>query len=377
MQPEKFVLFCAGEDSGDVLGESLVREAIHLGFAARGVGGCRMQASGLEAIDDYETLPVSGFLDVFPRVFRLKRILSHLECLLESEDCVALVCIDYPGFNMKLVRMAERLQKPALYVAPPQAWAWKRNRVKYLRKTRLAVLFEFERKFFVKHGCNAECLQHPFSRVVGNNSNGSLILLPGSRKSQALRNLPFFTEVALRWHYSNPSGKAVVLASRASLAESFTRALRKSFGQVLPDWLSVEIPPQGAGARAAMFSGYSYALSAPGSASLELALSGVPLVVAGVIEPLTFFVGSCFVKTKFFALPNILLQRGAIPEYFFTRGRSSQKISAELVAGTLCKRDADTSRAVADALDDTFENAKGPESLMFEFLGKFVKSESH
>ena len=121
MHPEKFVLFCAGEDSGDVLGESLVREAIHLGFAARGVGGCRMQASGLEAIDDYETLPVSGFLDVFPRVFRLKRILSHLECLLESEGCVALVCIDYPGFNMKLVRMAERLKKPALYVAPPQA----------------------------------------------------------------------------------------------------------------------------------------------------------------------------------------------------------------------------------------------------------------
>ena len=230
-----FVLFCAGEDSGDVLGESLVREAVHLGLIARGVGGCRMQAAGLDVVEDYETLPVSGFLDIFPRVFRLKRILAHLEGLLKSEDCVAVVCIDYPGFNMKLIRMAERLKKPALYVAPPQAWAWKSSRVKHLRKARLAVLFDFERKFYEECGCRVECLQHPFPRVVGSNLNSNLLLLPGSRKSQALRNLPFFAAVASQWHSANPSGRITVLASREALAEPFARALCKSCGQKMKE----------------------------------------------------------------------------------------------------------------------------------------------
>lgn len=372
-----FVLFCAGEDSGDVLGEAFVREAVRLGFVVRGVGGCRMQAAGLESTEDYETLPVSGFLDIFPRAFRLRGILSRLESLLESEDCIALVCIDYPGFNMKLVRMAERLKKPSLYVAPPQAWAWKSSRVKYLRTARLAVLFEFERKFYEEHGCKAECLQHPFPRVVGDNSNANLLLLPGSRKSQALRNLPFFASVASRWHSANPQGRAVVFASRASLVETFTQTLRKSFGQNLPDWLSVEISPLDAGARAAMFSGYSFALSAPGSASLEIARSGVPLVVAGVIEPLTYFVGSRLVKTNFFALPNVLLQCRAVPEYFFTCGRSRKKVNADEVARALCAGNTETSRAIADALDDAYANAKSAESLMLELLGEFVKRDAH
>ncbi len=372
-----FVLFCAGEDSGDVLGESLVREAVHLGLIARGVGGFRMQAAGLDVVEDYETLPVSGFLDIFPRVFRLKRILAHLEGLLKSEDCVAVVCIDYPGFNMKLIQMAERLKKPALYVAPPQAWAWKSSRVKRLRKARLAVLFDFERKFYEERGCRVECLQHPFPRVVGSNLNSNLLLLPGSRKSQALRNLPFFAAVASQWHFANPFGRITVLASREALVEPFARALCKSCGQKIPEWTSVEIPPVDAAARAAMFAEYSYALSAPGSASLELARSGVPLVIAGVIEPLTYFVGSRFVKTDFFALPNILLKRAAVPEFFFMRDSSRQKACIDRVADALVQCNTETSRAIADALDETFVNAKSPESLMLEFLGEFVKRDAH
>lgn len=372
-----FVLFCAGEDSGDVLGEAFVQEATRLGVIVRGVGGSRMQAAGLDAVEDYETLPVSGFLDIFPRVFRLKRILAHLEGLLKSEACIALVCIDYPGFNMKLVRLAESLNKPALYVAPPQAWAWKTSRVKYLRNKRLAVLFDFERQFYEEHGCTAECLRHPFPRVIGDNSNSDLLLLPGSRKSQALRNLPFFTAVASLWHSANPSGKVVVLASRPSLVEPITQAFCKIFGKDVPDWISVEVSPSSSVARATMFSCYSFALSAPGSVSLELARSGVSLVVAGVIEPLTYFIGRHFVKTSFFALPNVLLQRSAVPEYFFTRRQSRKNSSVAAVAGALDKCNAETSRDIADALDATFVNAKSAETLMFEFLGEFVKRDAH
>ena len=72
MQGKQFVLFCAGEDSGDVLGESLVRSAVDNGMNVLGVGGPRMQRVGLTPVGDYETLPVSGFGDVLPHIFRLK-----------------------------------------------------------------------------------------------------------------------------------------------------------------------------------------------------------------------------------------------------------------------------------------------------------------
>ena len=372
MHPEKFVLFCAGEDSGDILGESLVRECLRQGYKVRGVGGPRMQRAGLESSVDYEMLPVSGFGDVLPRVIRLKRILSHLENLLRSEECVALVCIDYPGFNMKLVPMAESLKKPVLYVAPPQVWAWKRGRIKRLRQARLAVLFDFERKFFEKSGCNAVLLRHPFPVVQGENANGTLLLLPGSRKSQAMRNLPFFVEVASRYHRENPAGKVTVLASRTSLEKDFAGFLQKNYGGTVPEWVSIESVPLESGARAEFFSRCSQAICTPGSATLELALSGVPMVVADVLDPLTYFMGKHFVKTDYFALPNILLQKGAIPEFFFTKGAARREESVLRVAQSLATRDVADARNIAAALSATFAAAESPESLMLEFLGQLV-----
>ena len=167
MQGKPFVLFCAGEDSGDVLGESLVRSAVDNGMNVLGVGGPRMQRAGLTPVGDYETLPVSGFGDVLPHIFRLKKIFSQLETRLKCDDCVALVCIDYPGFNMKLCRKALALKKPVLYVAPPQVWAWKKHRARRLKGAKLAVLFDFERRIYESLGLNADVLVHPFPRTAG------------------------------------------------------------------------------------------------------------------------------------------------------------------------------------------------------------------
>ncbi|MBR4008391.1 MAG: lipid-A-disaccharide synthase, partial [Fibrobacter sp.] len=265
MQARPFVLFCAGEDSGDVLGETLVRPAVESGMNVLGVGGPRMQRAGLVPVGDYETLPVSGFGDVFPRVFRLKKIFSHLESLLREDSCVALVCIDYPGFNMKLCRRALALKKPVLYVAPPQVWAWKKHRARRLRGAKLAVLFNFERRVYESLGLGAEILEHPFLRAVGaraispkvretrpNDSdaretrpNQDVVVLPGSRESQALRNLPFFMEVVSRVHALHPERNFVLVASRESLKTQFERAAAKlSPAGSVPAWLRIDVAPQ-------------------------------------------------------------------------------------------------------------------------------------
>lgn len=399
MQGKPFVLFCAGEDSGDVLGESLVRSAVDDGMNVLGVGGPRMQRAGLAPVGDYETLPVSGFGDVLPHIFRLKKIFSHLESRLKDDDCVALVCIDYPGFNMKLCRKALALKKPVLYVAPPQVWAWKKHRARRLKGAKLAVLFDFERRIYESLGLGAEILEHPFLRAISpdmlaagaranrpdsqaTNPQQDVILLPGSRKSQALRNLPFFMAVASQVHALYPEKNFVLAASRDSLKAQFERALVGSLAGTpnagdIPAWLHIEVVPQCSKERADFYARHAAALCMPGSATLELALSGVPLVVADVLDSLTYFIGKHFVKTDYFALPNILLRRGAIPEFFYTRRSACKKSSVAAVADALGKCNAEKSREIADDLDKTFVDAKNPESLMFEFLGEFVKRDAH
>lgn len=408
MQARPFVLFCAGEDSGDVLGETLVRPAVESGMNVLGVGGPRMQRAGLVPVGDYETLPVSGFGDVLPRVFRLKKIFSHLESLLREDSCVALVCIDYPGFNMKLCRRALALKKPVLYVAPPQVWAWKKHRARRLRGAKLAVLFNFERRVYESLGLGAEILEHPFLRAVGaraispkvretrlNDSdaretrpngldarearpNQDVVVLPGSRESQALRNLPFFMEVVSRVHALHPERNFVLVASRESLKTQFECAAAKlSPAGSMPAWLRIDVAPQEARERATFYARHAAALCMPGSATLELALSGVPLVVADVLDPLTYFIGKHFVKTDYFALPNVLLGRSAYPEFFFTRGASRKKDNAERVAEALRKALENPPRSTVADLVKTFAASTSAESLMTEFLCEFVERDTH
>ena len=160
-----YILVCAGEDSGDVIGEPLVKAFCSQHIDVKGAGGRRMQSAGMVPLVDFEVLPVSGFGDVLPKYFKLRQCYNELKSSLESPECLGLVAIDYPGFNMKLVALAGKFRKPALYVAPPQVWAWKRKRAKVLAQNpyvKLAVFFDFEEQVYREAGCNVVRVKHPF-----------------------------------------------------------------------------------------------------------------------------------------------------------------------------------------------------------------------
>ena len=296
-----------------------------------------MQVAGLETVADFDELPVAGFGDVVPRLFRLHRILGKLESLLAQEECIAFVGIDYPGFNMGLCRLAKKLKKPVLFAAPPQIWAWKSGRAKKLRGIPLAVLFEFERKIYAEHGCAPKLLLHPFllhaplyseSRPIGTSSEHrmKLLLLPGSRESQALRNLPLFLKVASLW--KNTSRRVILLASRPALRVTLEQAAKHFFGGCIPDYLFIETAPESPEERKMFFAEAYCALAAPGTATLELALSATPLVVATRPDFLTYVLGSVFVKAKFFAMPNILTNEPSVPEHI---GLSTKKLACSIL----------------------------------------------
>jgi len=378
MAGKPYILFCAGEDSGDCLGESLVRETFHCGILAKGSGGVRMQGAGMEPLVNFETLPVSGFADVLPKYFELRRSYARLLAALESSDCRGLVAIDYPGFNMKLVKRAGELRKPALYVAPPQVWAWKKRRAQELSQNpmaQLAVFFDFEERAYAAAGCNVVRMRHPFASLDGNGTDPNLqrnkyprmLLLPGSRKAQALRNLPLFLDVATEFSRIHSPGDPLeicLMAARESLVPALEKGLRE---KGLSSKVQVLVAPTDVLERKQFYWESLVAVTSPGTATLELALSGTPMVVCYKPDLLTYFLAKRFVKTELFALPNLILNRKWIDEFICNPCcRSDLGEIAESVEQSLSNNAQKT-----DELMGRMEEGLSAESLMSEFLSQF------
>lgn len=393
-----YLLFCAGEDSGDVIGAELVSTVTKSGFNAVGSGGPLMHKAGLKTVCDYEKLPVSGFGDVLPKYFKLRKEFAKLKDALESNMCVGLVAIDYPGFNMRLAKLAEKLGKPVLYVAPPQIWAWKKKRARTFRQmknVKLAVFFDFEEYAYKKEGCNVERVLHPvcvglgalqedvsvsapaaFDATAGMKTL-KLLLLPGSRRSSAVRNLLAFVAVGTQYRlkymtaHDDVQLNLEVVASRASLEVPLMLELEKIFGGQMPPWVRLVSAPQTVGERILFYSKHSAALAAFGSCTLEMAVAKVPFVASFVPDILTHLLGRFFVKTKSLSLPNIVLRDNSVPE-FIIRKRTDMWM-VDRIASTLLKQTSERAAAIGDRLGEKLNVGKPLNQLMLEFLAQFLK----
>ena len=187
-----YVLCVAGEPSGDRIGEEVVRAFMDAGIQVRGVGGPRMQLAGLSSLVEYSGLAVNGIVDVLLRLPMLSKRLKVLENALRHEACCGLICVDYPGFNMRLYRLAKALGKSTFWIAPPQIWAWKKRRVKEFEGQVVHVFFPWEFKAYLAGGAKPVLIAHPLcdeaKSPASRRSNFRLVLFPGSRWPQAKRN---------------------------------------------------------------------------------------------------------------------------------------------------------------------------------------------
>jgi lipid-A-disaccharide synthase len=296
----EFILTVAGEDSGDVLGKRVVEEILKSGFQARGTGGLRMQNAGLKPVARFESMAVNGFFDVLKKISKLFFIKRKLKRILRSKNCKALICIDYPGMNLSLMKLAKKINKPVFYIAPPKIWAWKKYRGKYFRNVDVGVFFDFEKEIYEKFEAHATIIEHPcFSnRNLCEDFKGKVLFLPGSRMGQVKRNLPKYMEMASKHE------NAVFVASRREILVLLCKELAGKFPVVLkPADVS--------------FAGASAAVCMPGTVASEAVADGVPTTAVAVVDLLTLAIGKLFLKTKYLTLPNIILQKEVVPEHLF------------------------------------------------------------
>ena len=319
------VVIIAGEASGDQLGASLIRAARRkrpdLEFA--GVAGDAMRAAGCETWFDCRDLAVMGLFEVVRHLPRLLRIRRQIVRRLLADPPDVLIGIDAPDFNLGIERVARNAGIPTVHYVCPSVWAWRRSRVRVLKKScdRVLCLLPFETAFLEAHGVAGQFVGHPLADEIpatvdkaaararlGINADTVVALLPGSREGEVARLGPVFAGAAA-WLAERVEGLVFVTpAASPELGKLFESQLRKN----APD-CRVQITD---GQAREVIAASDVALVASGTATLETMLLKRAMVMAYKLSPLTYFVARLFrlVKVDHYSLPNLLAGRPLIRE---------------------------------------------------------------
>lgn len=320
------IFISAGEPSGDLLGSLLMGalKAQDPNVTLFGVGGERMEAEGIRSLFPMEELSLMGIFEVLPHIFSLKRRMNQvIEAILREKPDVV-VTIDSSGFHFPLVKKLRKYFGKSVrfihYVAPA-VWAWKAKKAKKTAALydHLLVLFPFEPTYFEKWGLQTTFIGHPLvelgiEEISGQifrdkhnikNQSTLLCLLPGSRRNEIKRLMDVFRDTVELLSKKHPTLE-VVLPTLPHVAEGLQEKTQ--------DWPIKVRVLSGIEEKYQAMRACSVALAASGTVTLELALAGVPMVVAYRMNPLTLWLGRQLVKTPYFSLVNILLGRKAVPE---------------------------------------------------------------
>jgi len=315
------VLIVAGESSGESHGAGLVREFRKRNPSVRffGVGGPRMKDQGVEILHPIEDLAVMGVFELFSQIPRIRRVFRHILAETKRRRPRAAVLIDSPDFNLRLARKLRKSGIPVLYYISPTVWAWRKGRLKTIRKyvDRMMLIFPFEEAIYRTAGIPASYVGHPliervrpsmgreefFARHGLDPEKKLVVLLPGSRKGEIGFHAPVCVETIALIRRSLPSQFIVIRAESLD-----HRDLERSFPFPAGEVKILDRDRYDAMAAA------DVVLSACGTANLETALLGAPLIAFYRISPLTYHAGRRFVRIQSYSIVNILAGAGVVPE---------------------------------------------------------------
>ena len=332
------IMISAGEASGDVHAAALTREILKLDPTAQvyGMGGDGLRAAGGEVLFDIKDHGVMGLVEIIRKLPALFRLRSDFAEVMDKRRPDCLVTIDYPGFNMRLAKVARAKGIPVISFIAPSAWAWRKGRAKNVAKlvNKVAAIFPFEYEVYKEAGADVEFMGHPLVDIVqptlpvaeavakaGKHEGRPLVLLlPGSRLQEIQRLLPSMLEAAKLMVKANPALEFVMPRAgtipRVMLEEEINRA----------------------GIHVSITEGNNYdvmgvadvALAASGTVTLEAALCRLPSVIVYKTAPLTAFIVRRLLNIADIGLPNIVAGRHILPE-LLQEDATPAKMAAEVL----------------------------------------------
>ncbi len=309
------LLLVAGEASGDLHAANLLLALRRLDPAveAHGVGGERLRAAGLECIARSEELSVMGLAEVLnelPRLLALSRRVRRAAVALRPDVAVL---VDSPDFNLPLARALRRAGIPVLVYVSPQLWAWRAGRVRRIRRDvrRVLCILPFEVPFYEQHGVAAEYVGHPLIDELAPVLEAppaiereSVAILPGSRWHEVEALLPAMLAAGGALVSARPSLRVRLIVAPGLSVDRLRGLLGEHAG-------TVELVTDDRHRRLAACAA---AMVASGTATLECALLGVPMVVGYRLHPLSYQLARYLVKVPFVSLVNLTAGEKVVPE---------------------------------------------------------------
>ncbi len=322
-QGPKDIFLIAGEASGDLHGSSFMRSLKELcpyELRFHGIGGPLMIEQGLKAIYPMERLSVVGVTEVVRQGAHIFRAYRRVKRALKEIRPSLVVFIDYPGFNLKVLKLASQMGLSTMYYITPQVWAWKKRRVHLLRRfcSVAAVILPFEEPFLKRAGVNATFVGHPlvdtvrqtmekgeFLRSLGlDPKRPTLGLLPGSRAGELARHIPIMLETVSRIKRMGLGVQFIMPLTRLDLLKREEREAIEKRGIIALEGKTYDA-----------MGACDCLILASGTVTLEASILGVPHIVIYRLSAITYLLGRMLVKVPYVSLTNLIRGEAVVEEY--------------------------------------------------------------
>jgi lipid-A-disaccharide synthase len=333
--PAKEIMLVVGEASGDAHGARLV-QALHRRNSQvkiYGVAGEQLRRSQFEELFNVSQLTGMGLVELATNLRNVWRAYGLLKRTLKVRRPNLLILIDFPEFNLRLARFAKSLGIPVLYYVSPQIWAWRKNRVRQIARwvDHMAVIFPFEADFYERHGVKVSFVGHPLLETVKADTRREetlaklgldperpvIALLPGSRHGEVTRHVPPMREAAIQLARERNAQFFCVRAATIDGAE--LRSLLNGTGVRIP---IVEEDRYGA------LHASDIAWTASGTATVEIALLGRPMIIMYRLSWLTYLIARWLVRVDHIGMVNLIAGERLMPE-LIQRDVNPERIVAE------------------------------------------------
>ncbi len=318
----KKIFLVACEASGDLHGAHLISEIRKLAPDTLfcGVGGAKMQAAGMRALNDMTKISALGLGDVLRNYFKYLKIFNDTLANIRREKPDAVVLIDSPAFNLRLAKKLPA-NAPVLYYISPQLWAWGKRRIHIVKKhiREMLVILPFEKDFYEEEGVAVKFVGHPLLDAIPELPEAAVLrarigiaqgqkaigLFSGSREKEVKRILPVMLRAASYLRRDLPEAVFFISKSPNVRPEVYNELL-----QGLP--FKVECPSV---PFYELVKAMDFAYVASGTATLETALIGTPFFLLYKASWSTYLLGKYLIKVPYLGLVNLLADDKVVPEF--------------------------------------------------------------
>jgi lipid-A-disaccharide synthase len=346
--PGQTVVIVAGEASGDMHASRLARELLKLNpeLKLEGMGGQNMRRAGVDILVDNAELAVVGLVEVLANYRTIKAALDKLKQHVKQARPDLLILVDYQEFNQKLAAFAKSIGIKVLFYIGPQVWAWRPKRVYKMGQIvdQMAVIFPFEVDLYQHANVPVEFTGHPLVDEVVNDKTPAQArelldlgqqttvgMFPGSRKGEVKRLMPIMLKTAKILQAKNPGIQFVL-----PLAESLDEAILDPYLYEIMD-LNINVVR---GQAYDVMQACDAIITASGTATLEIALMGIPMAIIYRVSPISYNILRFIVKLDYIGLANIVAGKSIVQE--FLQGKAKPKLIAAEIQRILNDSDYNT-----------------------------------